>query len=84
MSNSTEGGRDLRRRRGGQRVRVAQRIRNGREPRGRARVDFDVARQGKKIKIEGSVARYQSLEEGGNIRRHREALWVHATARTRA
>eukprot|EP00965_Chrysotila_dentata_P133585 4418184-Pleurochrysis_carterae.AAC.1 len=32
---------------------------------------------------ESSVARHRSLEEGGNIRRHREALWVHAKARAK-
>eukprot|EP00965_Chrysotila_dentata_P005096 166925-Pleurochrysis_carterae.AAC.1 len=82
MSNSAEGGGDRRRRRRGKRVRVAQRIRNGSEPHGRTRVDFDVARQGKKIKTEGSVLWYQLFEEGGNIRRCREALWVHAKPRT--
>eukprot|EP00965_Chrysotila_dentata_P213337 6187565-Pleurochrysis_carterae.AAC.3 len=81
MSNGAEGGGDQRRRRRGKQMCVAQRICDGSEHHGRARVDLDVARQGKQIKVEGSVLRYQLFEEGGNIRRYRETLWVHAKSR---
>eukprot|EP00965_Chrysotila_dentata_P086586 2859123-Pleurochrysis_carterae.AAC.2 len=61
-----------------QRVRFAQRIRDGSQPPGGPWVLlFDSTSEGEQVEVEGSVLRCEKAEEGSNIGWHVETLRVH-------